>query len=111
MFGFKSIVALLAAAAQVTVSALPSPAAGGALVARAAEPLPVALPALDVTVRAPEAVPETLADLIRRGAPTTIPNCVTKATGTITPLLAQIGIWIGYTLHRSMLTIRRRCCH
>ena len=79
MFGFRSIVAILAAATTFT-SALPAtPGNGVSAAKREAAPM-----AVDVFARAPEAV------VARGGAPQTIPDCISKAHGTIDPILVEI---------------------
>jgi hypothetical protein len=80
MFGLKSIFVILAAATAFT-SALPAAEANGAsLDKRVAAPMEA-----DVFARAPE-----LSLLEARAGPATIPACITKAHGTIDPILVSI---------------------
>ena len=82
MFGLKSIFVVLAAATAFT-SALPAAQVNGAsLDKRVAEAAPVEA---EVFARAPE-----LSLLEARGGPATIPDCITKAHGTIDPILVNI---------------------
>ena len=86
MFSFKSIVALLAAATAV-VTALPTvPGNGANLAKRVADPSPMGV---EVFARAPEPVTVPLLE-VRDDAPTTIPDAITKAHGTIDPILVNI---------------------
>jgi len=81
MFGFRSIVAILAAATTFT-SALPATPADGASVAkRVADASPMGA---DVFARAPEAV------VVRGDAPQTIPDCISKYHDTVDPILVEI---------------------
>ena len=79
MFGFRSIVAILAAATTFT-SALPAtPVSGASVAKRDAAPM-----GADVFVRAPDAV------VVRQASPTTIPDALTKAHSGIDPIIAEI---------------------
>jgi len=82
MFGLKSIFVILAAATAFT-SAIPTAQANGAsLDKRVASAAPMEA---DVFARAPE-----LSLLEVREGPKTIPACITKAHGTIDPILVKI---------------------